>query len=358
MLHLVFAKRSGGKTTFCLNQLKAAYDSNQKAALLIPEQLSLSMEDKVIDTVGFVGNNIEVFSFLRLFRRVYAQLNRPKREYMDEVGKTMLINRILETGEKDFLIFKPGKAANSGLLSAVTEFKRHFADAENLEKASELFESSMSKQKFKEFSLLLSRYNDALSNSNADSSDNLSLLPELIENSNYLEGFTFYIDGFDGFTPQETAVISALAQKCEIYVTLTFDKSRPILFEPIVKTVTRLKKAAEDNNIEVSEEYIPDKESTLPKSLLHLRESYANYSAHPFDGKVESIQIVSADTPYGEAEACARRILKLIKNGMRLRDIVVLVPDTESYVPVLDKIFSDFSLPYFADKREIVSTHP
>ena len=62
MLHLVFAKRSGGKTTFCLNQLKAAYDSHQKAALLIPEQLSLSTENKVIEKVGFVGNNIEVFT--------------------------------------------------------------------------------------------------------------------------------------------------------------------------------------------------------------------------------------------------------------------------------------------------------
>jgi len=358
MLHLIFAKRSGGKTTFCLNQLKAAYDSNQKAALLIPEQLSLYMEDKVIDTVGYIGNNIEVFSFLRLFRRLYSYQNRPKREYMDDVGKTMLINRILEKNEKDFLIFKPGKTANSGLLSAVTEFKRHFTSPENLDRASELFESGLSKQKFKEFSMLLSRYDEALSDSNADSSDNLSLLPELIEESGLLDDFTFYTDGFDGFTPQEASVIIALAKKAEVYVTLTYDKTRPSLFEPITNTVARLKKTAENEGVTVAEEFLRDIPSKLPASLFHIRESFGKYSEAPFEGEVKNIQVVSSDTPYGEAEACARRILKLIKRGMRLRDIVVLVPDAESYAPVLDKIFSDFSLPYFTDRRESISRHP
>lgn len=359
MLHLYFTKRSGGKTTFCLNQLKAAYDSNQKAALLVPEQLSLSSENKVIETVGFVGNNIEVFSFQRLFRRVYSSLNRPKREYMDEVGKTMLLNRILESGaDKDFLIFKPGKAANSGLLSAVTEFKRHFATSENLKDAADLFESHMSKQKFTEFSEILSRYDRALSNSNADSTDNLTLLPSLIEDSEYLDGFSFYIDGFDGFTPQETKVITALAKTKEVYVTLTFDKSRPMLFEPIINTVTRLKKMAEQEGIPVEEEHHDKFVPNLPASLLHLRDCFADYSKKPFEGAVESIKIVSVDTPYGEAEAVSRRILKLIKTGYRLRDIVVLVPDTESYVPVIDKIFTDFSLPYFTDRREEISHHP
>ena len=358
MLHLVFAKRSGGKTTFCLNQLKAAYDSHQKAALLIPEQLSLSMEDKVIEKVGFVGNNIEVFSFNRLFRRVYATLNRPKRTYMDDVGKTMLINRILEAGGDDFLIFKPGKAANGGLLSAVTEFKRHFADGEGLKKASDLFDNSLSKRKFHEFSELLLRYDRALSDSNADSTDNLSILPNLISSCEYLDGFTFYIDGFDGFTPQETAVIMSLSKERDVYVTLTKDDNRPMLFEPITKTVTRLKRVAESENINVSEKTLPDFIPNLTAPLLHLRESFADYRKKPYDGEVNSISVVCADSPYGEAESCARRILKLIKGGMRLRDIVVLVPDTESYLPILDKTFSDFSLPFFADRRESISYHP
>ncbi len=155
MLHLICSKRGGGKTTFCLNSLSASFKQGKKAAFLVPEQLSLAMEGKVIETIGFVGGGIEVFSFNRLFHRLYNLSNREKRVYMDNVGKTMLINRILETYENDFTIFKPGGASCSGLLSVISEFKRHFADEKQLFDAINAFESNLSKQKFTELALLL-----------------------------------------------------------------------------------------------------------------------------------------------------------------------------------------------------------
>ena len=358
MLHFVFAKRGGGKTEFCLNQLKAAYDSNQKAALLIPEQLSLDTESKVISKVGVIGGNIEVFSFNRLFRRVYSHTNRPKREYMDDVGKIMLINRILETDAEDFIILKPGKGANSSLLSTVTEFKRHFADAEKLKNASELFSSNLSKQKFSEFALLLSRYDNALSDSNADSSDNLTILPELISVCDSLDGFSFYIDGFDGFTPQETAVICALSKRLEVYVTLTQSDSRAQLFSPVTATAKKLRDACDTNHISYDEKFLPEFSNKIAPALLYLKENFSNWYAKPFTSSQSSIHIFATDTPYSEVDALSRRILNLTKQGLRLKDIVVCVPDTNSYLSIIEKSFSDYNLPFFADRRETISSHP
>ena len=79
MIYLHTAKRGGGKTAFCLNQLKAALDAHQKAAFIVPEQLSLFTEGKVISAIGAVGGNVEVFSFNRLFRKVYRLSHRAKR---------------------------------------------------------------------------------------------------------------------------------------------------------------------------------------------------------------------------------------------------------------------------------------
>ena len=359
MLHLICSKRGGGKTTFCLNSLSASFKQGKKAAFLVPEQLSLAMEGKVIETIGFVGGGIEVFSFNRLFHRLYNLSNREKRVYMDNVGKTMLINRILETYENDFTIFKPGGASCSGLLSVISEFKRHFADEKQLFDAKNAFESNLSKQKFTEFALLLEKYNESVENSRADSTDNLTLMPELIKNSDYLSDFSFYIDGFDGFTPQETAVITALSEEHEVYITLTYEKSRAYLFSPIEKTVTRLENACKEENIPCDITTLEDKgnESYTP-ALNHLRHFYGSFSAPAFEGYPSGISVFTADTPYSEMAAVARCIVKLTKDNMRYRDIFVLVPDLNSYLPVIEKVFADHNLPYFADSRKDILYHP
>ena len=358
MLHLIFAKRRGGKTTFCLTQMKAAYDTHQKAALLIPEQLSLETEGKVIDKIGFVGEGVEVFSFNRLFRRLYDKSNRPKRQFIDDVGKTMLISRILKKHSSDFIIFKSSASGNLGLLSAISEFKRHFADKNSLKKASEIFESSLSRQKFLEFSRLLEYYDNSLSENNADSDDNLTLIPDLLNETDCLSDYTFYADGFDGFTPQEAGVLISLAKKTEVYVTFSYDKNRPFLFEPIKRAKDRLIRFAESQNVAVSEKFLSDFTKNLPPSLLHLNENYGNFKSSPYLNDQNSIHIFSCDTPYSETDAVARRIINLTKQGLRFRDITVCVPDISSYLSIFDKVFSDYSIPFFADRRDNISEHP
>lgn len=357
MLNLCLAKRGGGKTTYCLNQLDAAFHSDKKAAFLIPEQLSLSTEEKVIKKIGFVGNNIEVFSFNRLFKRLYGSSNLPKRTYLDEVGKTMLIHRITESEPDSFTLFKGNSGVAKGLLSVITEFKRHFASSEDLEKTSLLFENGLSKKKFQELSSLLSLYNKALDDNNADSTDNLTILPNLIENSKYLDGFTFYIDGFDGFTPQETAVIIALAKRLDVYVTLNFEKERETLYAPVLNTINNLKDACKLNNVSVKEIVLPDVSQDISPALKHLKENYGRYHSAPFSEIPNNLHIVSVQSPYAEADACARRILKLLKQGIRQKDITVCVPDLDSYLPILQKSFSSHGLTLFADTKLPVLTN-
>ena len=348
MLQICLAKRGGGKTTYCLNQLDAAFNSQKKAAFLIPEQLSLSTEELVINKIGYVGNNIEVFSFNRLFNKLYALTHRPKRTYLDEVGKTMLIERITSINPEKYTIFKGNSSISSGLLSAITEFKRHFASSEDLKKVSELFENNLSQRKFYEFSELLTEYNLALQNNKADSTDNLSLLPNLISETDYLDGFSFYVDGFEGFTPQEIAVITALAKSHRVVVTLPFDNGRESLFAPILHTINSLKEAI-DTEIETI--ILPDYQQNISAPLKHLREKYGIYNATPYKDEPHNLIVASAKSPYAEADACARRILKLVKNGYKQKDITVCVSDIKAYLPILESSFSSHGLTLFADKR-------
>lgn len=357
MIYLHTAKRGGGKTAFCLNQLKAALDAHQKAAFIVPEQLSLFTEGKVISAIGAVGGNVEVFSFNRLFRKVYRLSHRAKRVYLDKTGKNMLVNRILETGGEDFSVFRTNTNLSEGLVSALSEFKRHFASSEKLRMAAEQFDTPVSRKKFSELADILERFDASLSDSNADSNDDLTLLPALISDSDYITDFTFYVDGFDGFTPQELAVLLALGKKCDVHITLTLEDNRKYVFRPTLETFDKIQKACASEQIGFVSDALPVFEEKLPKDLLHLKEKYGQFGASSFEDVPENLIVFSAENPYSEADAVARRILEYTKNGYRMKDIFVLVPDLESMRPIYEKSFSLHHIPMFADSNRSILGH-
>ncbi len=357
MIHLHTAKRGGGKTAFCLNQLKAALDAHQKAAFVVPEQLSLYMEGKVISAIGAVGGHVEVFSFNRLFRKLYRLSHRAKRVYLDKTGKNMLINRILETGGDDFTVFRTNTNLSEGLVSALSEFKRHFASGAQLRKAAEQFDTPVSRKKFSELADILERFDASLSDASADSNDDLTLLPELILNSNYTDGFTFYVDGFDGFTPQELAVLLALGKKCDVHIMLSLEENRKYIFRPTIETADKIRRACRTENIAITQDALPDFKEKLPEDLLYLKQNYGVFGNGAFSGNPENIKLFSAENPYAEADAVARRILTYVKQGYRMKDIFVLVPDLESMRPIMEKSFSQHHIPMFADSNKTILGH-
>ncbi|MBR3943230.1 MAG: PD-(D/E)XK nuclease family protein [Clostridia bacterium] len=357
MIYLHTAKRGGGKTAFCLNQLKAALDAHQKAAFIIPEQLSLYMEGKVVSALGAVGGNIEVFSFNRLFRKIYRLSHKSKRVYMDKTGKNMLVNRILETGGEDFSVFRTNTNLSEGLVSALSEFKRHFASSKQLREAANAFSSPISQKKFTELADILERFDASLSNSNADSNDDLSLLPDLIDACAYIKDFTFYVDGFDGFTPQELKVLLSLARDCDVHITLCLEQNRTYVFRPTLETAEKLQKACSDAGIAFLQETLPDFEEKLPCDLYYLKTSYGKFGAEAFSDTPENITAFSAETPYAEADVVARRILSLAKEGYRFGDMYVLVPDLESMRPIYEKSFALHRIPMFADSNKTILGH-
>ncbi len=357
MIYLHTAKRGGGKTAFCLNQLKAALDAHQKAAFIIPEQLSLYMEGKAVAALGAVGGNIEVFSFNRLFRKIYRLSHKSKRVYMDKTGKNMLVNRILETGGDDFSVFRTNTNLSEGLVSALAEFKRHFTSGEQLRKAADAISSPISQKKFTELADILDRFDASLSDNNADSNDDLSLLPELIADCAYIKDFTFYVDGFDGFTPQELKVLTALAENCTVHITLCAEKNRTFVFRPTLETAEKLQKACLDKGIPFQQDTLPDFEEKLPSDLYHLKKGYGAFGTPAFSGIPENISAFSAETPYAEADIVSRRILSFVKQGYRFRDMYVLVPDLERMRPIYEKSFALHHIPMFADSNKTILGH-
>jgi ATP-dependent helicase/nuclease subunit B len=71
-----------------------------------------------------------------------------------------------------------------------------------------------------------------------------------------------------------------------------------------------------------------------------------------------AIRVSTCVNPEAEAALAAREILRHVRGGGRFRDATVLVRRLESYHQVLQRIFARYEIPYFLDRRELVTHHP
>ena len=190
----------------------------------------------------------------------------------------------------------------------------------------------------------------------ADTDDNLKLLESIIPDCPVVSETVYFIDGFEGFTPNELGVISALCKKAKkVYITLTTDLSghNPV-FYPVYETKRK-----------ICELITPEKDIHLNGNFKHqndelkfLELNYGNYSKNKYECKTDYITSFVSDNQYAEVDMCARDIIEKIKSGYKFSDIAVIYGDSESYLPVIRDSFSRHQISYFADKKHSVLSHP
>ena len=93
--------------------------------------------------------------------------------------------------------------------------------------------------------------------------------------------------------------------------------------------------------------------------LKHLEKSYFSLPLKPSRQETSNLMLAGAVNRRAEVEAVARDILKLCREeGLRFRDIGIILRDLDSYHQLLTTIFSDYEIPYFIDQKRTVMHHP
>lgn len=186
-----------------------------------------------------------------------------------------------------------------------------------------------------------------------------------------------WVDGFSEWSPQELNLLMALIPHCD-KATLTFclDQIRTgrvswlsnwsvpqqafeqckqrLLEVPGTEVAVELLKR-DGSNTRFAENPI----------LRHLEASW------PIDEKgtptpehqdstalAGTLRLATCVNPEAEAVLAAREIISHARRGGRYRDVAVLVRKLENYHQVLQRIFSRYQIPFFLDRRELVSHHP
>lgn len=385
-LQFVIGRAGTGKSEYCLNEIRHELKQSPQGnplVLLVPEQATFQAELALVSTPGLGGIlRAQVLSFRRLAWRVMQEAGGTARLPIDEIGKNMLLHKILHKRKSELKLFhtaaeQPGFVDR--LQSLFTELKRYTVSANELEGyANELTRgtkkhNALLNHKLHDLQLVLSSFEEELAATYLDGEDCLSLLAEQFQDSSYAVSASYWIDGFHGFTPQEFAVMEKMFQSSQgTTVTLTLHRDYEAgeqpndleLFHPTAKTMIKLKEIVNELNLEAPQVIVlsPDNSPRYSASpaLAYLEQSLVRRGLSPYSADVNKQIIVNAAVNRrAEAEGLAREMVRLVREeGARWRELSVRVRNLEGYSDLLSTVFNDYSIPYYVDQKTPVMHHP
>ncbi|AEI42666.1 helicase-exonuclease AddAB subunit AddB [Paenibacillus mucilaginosus] len=386
----VLGRAGSGKTTYCLKEIQERLGERPEGRpiiWLVPEQATFQTEYALVNGSGLGGTmRAQVLSFRRLAWRVMQEVGGTARLPIDEIGKKLLLHRILHRG-KDRLRRFHASADQMGFIDnlndILSELKRYCVAPEDLaafytRKFGDGGPGGGSlEDKLHDLQVVYAEFETELSKLYLDGEDYLTLLARQLPESAYAQGAEVWVDGFHGFTPQELAVLVKLGERAD-RVTITLCLDRPYLpGEPLnelelfhlpARTMQKLQELLREAQVDVLEPVVLP---AAPPARFAAQPMLAYLEAHwddrvkqpcpvvPLERSLSPLHITQAAGRRAEVEGAARDIIALVRDrGLRWRDISVSLRDMESYCDLIKATFEDYGIPHFFDVKRSILHHP
>jgi len=361
----ILGRTGTGKTYHILNEIKDKCSSEPTGApifIITPEQMTFHTEYQLLRMNE--GNSMiraNALSFNRLAHRVMQEVGGLSRLHLDEVGKAMLLQRIMLEKESELGIFKnyikkPGFIQKMDEL--FSEFKSHQLDTELLkEKLAQSNLTSGTKEKISLLAGLYDEFNAITLAQYLTTEDYFLLLIETLEKSDLIKTANIYIDGYHTFNPQELAIIQQLAKYSKsLTLVLTADHDNEFgLWEQTAGTYANLMETLGTVAEEVITKAPPIKKTS---SLTHLEQNFMQ-SSGKFEDETIDIAFFKTTTRRGEIEEVAKRIHQLAYDEQAdFSTIAIYASNPQMDQALYEQIFAKHNIPYFLDYKATMMRHP
>ncbi len=187
-----------------------------------------------------------------------------------------------------------------------------------------------------------------------DESKYLSLLPRKIcEDKNVKESTVFFLC-YTSFTAQALQTVHAVLQNAKNVVGIFVCGEEDIYTNSAFHAFSRVcGQYGKTKVLQLGEPLIGNAEM-LRKSLYNPEKTTAERM------KTDAVRVFEAQDKTDEAEYVAVQIRRLLNEneGMRYRDVAVLVPNVTAYSLSLKRAFGEFDIPYFIDEKRSLKRHP
>lgn len=369
-LQIIYGLSGSGKTEKLIEIAKNVWENtNKKVYFIVPEQYSYETEKKIATRLGVISpKTVEVLSFKRLYYYVCSQVGGGTLPRLTDTGKHILISKAVKECLSSLKIL--GKSAKysgfSDVLSTLfSEFKRYNITPESLKEISgKLPENDFLRLKLEDVATMYTAYENEISTLFYDPDDELTVLAEILrKNNDFFKNSVVLIDEFEGFTPQETAIITEMAKYAdEVKITLltnTLESKPGNLFDMQIRTAEMLSNITEEHSISAERPMYLTREDDKSKSLKHLENSLRENKYTLYEEKSD-VHIMFALNLTEELEQVARNIIKTVRDeGYRYRDFSIVVRNLESYKNLASGIFEKYDIPlYLNSKTPLVEEAP
>ena len=382
-LKFILGNSGSGKSEYLYENLIKEADLNKDKTyiLIVPEQFTLNTQRELVKRHKRHSIiNIEVLSFNRLAYRVFDELSTDINTVLEDEGKSLVLRLLFDEKEDTLTALKGGSKKPgyiSEIKSLISELMQYNIGPDKLKEISSLpGMSNLFKSKTDDVLLLYESFLSFIRDKYITAEEILSLLKDVLPESELVKGSVMIFDGFTGFTPLQNEVLRVLLKQTErLYVTATIESGADIFSEPEEhelfcmpkKMIRKLSLLAKETGTEVLDPVFLSNEHNcrfrengellfLEKNLFRNRLPEAKEKEENTENEIE---IYRLKDNRAELSFVADRILSLVEEkGYRYRDIGILCADMEEYSNDIERIFNAFEIPVFTDKRSHLTYQP
>ena len=374
-----------GKTFLCLAEIRRALLAQPEGPPLIflaPKQATFQLERQLLADADLRGyTRLRILSFERLAQAALQSTGQPPQPLLSEEGRAMVLHALLARRRKELQIFH----ASAGLPGFARQLSRELRELQERQVSPEILRQLASggelaeslRRKLNDLSVLLADYLEWLKGHGLQDAERLlDLAAAALKASPPTAPLAsaLWLDGFAEMTPAELDLLAAVAPRCE-KVTLAFCLEGPPAIAPdswlsIWTGVTHTFSQCQGRlsalpGARVTVEVLPRADSRgrfAENSVLrHLEKKWArpaDFTGAGGGAIGDSLRLAECLNPASEAILAAREIVRFVRAGGRYREAAVLLRRMEGYHDHLRRVFSQFDIPFFLDRRQLVAQHP
>ena len=405
-LQFYFGPSGAGKSRMLYEEItrRALQNPKQNFLVIVPDQFTMQTQKDLVllsDRGGIL--NIDVLSFGRLGHRILEEVGGREIPVLDDTGKSLVLQKVA-AGLKEELPTLGSFLHRQGYIhevkSAISEFMQYGIGAEDVGKLIAFAEKRGALvQKLRDLQKLYRGFLEYIQGNFITTEETLDVVRRAMPKSRLLPGSVVVFDGFTGFTPIQTRVISQLMCLCgEVIVSLTMGEGEDPhvpegeqnLFYLSKKTVADLGRQAEALSVERRQDVtilpVPEGEAPVARvekrgpsgktgclvryntfhrfrkapALRHLEKHLFRFGQSPCEGEDGGeIRLFETTDPKEEVRQTGLEICRLIREeGLSFRDIAVILGDLPGYAPYIETEFAQMDIPCYIDRTRKITLNP
>lgn len=353
-------------------------NSDTNYLMVVPEQFTMQTQRDMVAAHPNHGiMNIDILSFMRLAYRVFDELGGQDKVVLEDTGKSMILRKVVEQKKGELHLFQSNVKKQGfigelkSMLSEVYQYSIGVDQLQNI--IEELSNRPMLQNKLQDILTIYKGFQEYIEEKYITTEEILDVLYDKVEQSSFVKDSVICLDGFTGFTPSQTKLLTKLLRLCKkVYVTVTIDEREQSvadeeyqLFHLSKKTIASLQEIAISEQVPIDKPIwvrplkggVPYRFKDSP-GLAALEKNLFRYPRVAYNHEVEDISIHIAMNPTEEITFTTQQIKRLIKEGYRYKDIAVVSGDISTYGRIIENIYEQEGIPFFIDNKKGILGNP